>query len=233
MTVNLYTDEEMLQLSGIQHYAFCPRQWALIHIEQFWNENSLTAEGSILHNNVDDPFRRETDGTGIITLRGVRLLSHVLGLTGTADAIEVQPHLNAPHSKTMLLKSKMFDMIPIEYKRGHRKINDCDRMQVSAQAIIIEEMFGINVTRGAIFYWEERHREYFDIDTRLRSAVMNAASEMHRLANNKILPTAHQESHCKSCSLFDYCLPSTSIKSAQTYLDKTLSIIIKDNEETA
>lgn len=87
-----YSDEEMLQLSGIQHYAFCPRQWALIHIEQLWDNNSLTAEGTLLHQNVDNPFVRETDGSGIITLRGVRIASHNLGLSGIADAIQLRPH---------------------------------------------------------------------------------------------------------------------------------------------
>lgn len=228
-----YSDEEMLQLSGIQHYAFCPRQWALIHIEQLWDNNSLTAEGTLLHQNVDNPFVRETDGSGIITLRRVRIASHNLGLSGIADAIQLRPHKGAPRQKASLLKSRMFELIPIEYKRGHRKVNDCDRMQVSAQAMILEEMLGISISRGAIFYWEQRHREYFDVDFRLRSAVMEAVAEMHKLVETKILPESPQKGYCKSCSLFDSCLPSISLKSAQDYLDNTLSEIKKDNEETS
>ena len=138
-TTPLYEEEEMLQLSGIQHYVFCPRQWALIHLEQLWTDNSLTTEGSLLHENVDNPFIRETNGSQTITLRGFRLASPVLGLSGIADAIEIYPYENAPTSKQALLKSKLYDALPIEYKRGKPKTTDCDRIQVTTQAIILEE----------------------------------------------------------------------------------------------
>lgn len=232
MTVASYSDEEMIQLSGIQHYVFCPRQWALIHIERLWDDNFLTAEGSLLHSNVDNPAMRETDSTGTLTLRGIRLASKTLGLSGTADAIELHPHEDAPKDKAELIKSRMFDLIPVEYKRGHRKTSDCDRIQVAAQAMIMEEMLGISVSRGAIFYWEERHREYFDIDTALRSAVIDAVSEMHRLSDKKILPESRKNSSCRACSLFNTCLPTLSGKSARKYIDDTLSDMTKQNEKT-
>lgn len=227
MTSGIYSEEEMLQLSGIQHYVFCPRQWALIHIDQLWVDNILTAEGTMRHCNVDNPFMRETDGSGIVTLRGIRVVSNTLGLSGTADAVELHPHKDAPKHKASLLKSRMFDLVPVEYKRGRRKVSDCDRLQVVAQAMAIEEMQGINVTRGAIFYWEERHREYFEIDASLRTAVREAAAEMHRLADSKTLPKPIKTSSCKACSLFDSCMSTLHRKSALKYIDDTLG-----NDET-
>lgn len=222
---NLYSDEEMLQLSGIQHYVFCSRQWALIHLEQLWADNTLTAEGSLLHENVDNPFFRETNGSNVITLRGFRLASPILGLSGIADAIEINPHEDAPVSKQAILKSKMYDILPIEYKRGKPKINDCDRMQVAAQAIILEEMLEVKVDRGAVFYWEVRHREYFDISDELRARVVAAAAEMHSLVKSNVLPKAIKKRHCKNCSLFDYCLPSLNGRNVGKYLSDSLGLI--------
>lgn len=221
----LYTDEEMLQLSGIQHYVFCPRQWALIHIEQIWADNILTAEGSLLHQNVDNPFLRETNGSQTITLRGLRLASPTLGLSGIADAIEIYPHDNAPTTKQALLKSKMYDVLPIEYKHGKPKINDCDRVQVTVQAIILEEMLGVKINKGAIFYWEVRHREYFDISSDLRDLAFKTAAEMHAVFNGGVLPGAIKKSHCKSCSLVDLCCPSLMGRSAKRYISESIASI--------
>ena len=215
----------MLQLSGIQHYVFCPRQWALIHIEQLWSDNSLTTEGSLLHENVDNPFLRETNGSQTITLRGFRLASPLLGLSGIADAIEIYPYENAPTSKQALLKSKLYNALPIEYKRGKPKITDCDRIQVVAQAIILEEMLGIKITKGAVFYWETRHREYFDISDELKAQTIKTASDMHETFKNNFIPKAIKKSHCKKCSLIDKCLPSLKGRSAVKYLSDSIESI--------
>ena len=225
-----YRDEEMLQLSGIQHYVFCPRQWALIHLEQLWDDTYLTAEGSLLHANVDNPFTRETNGSGLLTLRGIRLVSSRLGLSGIADAVEIYPFEDAPKVKSSLLKSKKYDLIPVEYKRGRRKANDCDCLQVVAQAMILEEMLGVMIKRGAIFYWEERHREYFDINDDMRDKVEKAVSDMHKIMSESSLPLAHKCSSCKSCSLIDRCLPALSGKSASKYINDTLK---ESNEEAS
>lgn len=225
MSKRLYTEDELLQLSGIQHYVFCPRQWALIHIEQQWTDNSLTAEGTLLHGNVDNPFLRETNGSQTITLRGVRLASPVLGLSGISDAVEIYPHENAPTSKQALLKSKLYDALPIEYKRGKPKITDCDRMQVTAQAIILEEMLGITIRKGAVFYWETRHREYFDITDELKEQTIKTASDMHVAFNNNFIPKAVKKSHCKNCSLLDNCMPSFKGRSAVEYLSDSIESI--------
>ena len=222
---HLYTDDEMLQLSGIQHYVFCPRQWALIHIEQQWSDNSLTTEGTLLHENVDNPFLRETNGSQTITLRGIRLASPVLGLSGIADAVEIYPHENVPTSKQALLKSKLYDALPIEYKRGKPKTTDCDRIQVAAQAIILEEMLGIKIHKGAVFYWETRHREYFDISDELKKLTIKTAADMHVDFNNNSIPKPIKKSHCKNCSLLDNCLPSLKGRSAAKYLSDSIESI--------
>lgn len=188
--IELYNDDDMLQLSGIQHFMYCQRQWALIHIEGLWEENRLTAEGRLLHENCDNPYLKESNRNNTILLRSVRLASHSLGLTGMADAIEITPSKESPKNKNAIIESRLFNAIPIEYKRGHKKISDCDRVQVAAQSMILEEMMDIEIKTGAIFYWEERHREYFDIDSRLRTEVINLTAEMHRLVKEGSTPKA-------------------------------------------
>lgn len=220
-----YSEEEMLQLSGVQHFVFCPRQWALIHIEQLWADNSLTVEGSLLHENVDNPFNREVNGPSVITLRGLRLCSSRLGLSGIADAVEIHPYPDAPAGKQAILKSGLFDALPVEYKRGKSKINDCDRLQVVAQSVILEEMLKIKITRGAVFYWETRHREYIDISEDLRGNLHTVVAMMHDIARSNILPSPIKKPHCRSCSLLDVCIPSLSGRSALKYLKNSLDVI--------
>lgn len=218
-----YSDEEMLQLSGVQHFAFCPRQWALLHIEQIWNDNHLTIEGSILHDNVDNPFLRETNGSDVLSLRGLKIASHRLGLNGIADVVEIYPlSTTSLKDKELLLKSKLFKALPIEYKRGSRKISNCDRLQVTAQAMILEEMLGVRIDTGAIFYWKERHREYFTIEEGLRREVIQTCTSMHDIINSGITPKSKKRPECKSCSIVDICLPSIITKNVNKYLSEIL-----------
>ncbi len=121
-----YADDEMIPLSGIQHFMFCERQWALIHLECRWQENFLTAEGALLHERVDDPSVRKSGPFGIVTLRGLRVASRRLGLFGVADAVELHPVATGKRSVAELVASREFTIMPVEYKRGHRKISDCD-----------------------------------------------------------------------------------------------------------
>lgn len=226
-----YTEDEMLQLSGIQHYVLCPRQWALICMEQYWEDNGLTTEGSILHANVDNPFYRETSGSNILTLRGLRLSSKKLGLSGIADAVEIIPHSEERMTKARLLESGKFDMLPIEYKRGTRKINDCDRIQVTAQALMLEEQFKIRINRGAIFYWQDRHREYFEISDDLRRRTEEMACEMHRIIDSMSIPKSEKKPHCNKCSLIDYCMPGISGKSANRYIEESIRGLMDQQSE--
>lgn len=130
-----YDDDHMLMLSGIQHYMFCPRQWALIHIEQQWEENRLTAEGQLLHQNVDDPSYRQKNGD-VITLRAVTIASHSLGLYGVTDAVELLPSDNAKDAITHPRYPGFWKPYPIEYKRGRPKTDERDKVQLAAQAMM-------------------------------------------------------------------------------------------------
>lgn len=217
-----YSEDEMLMLSGIQHYMFCPRQWALIHIEQQWSDNSLTTQGNILHTNVDNPYYRQKNGT-TITLRSVHIASKQLGLYGVADAIELLETEDAANSITHPKYKGDWMPLPIEYKRGHSKIDQCDRVQLTAQVIALEEMYNLSIEYGAIFYAETKRRELVTITDELRTLTHSCACQMHKIYNSKILPKADQKSHCKNCSIIDICLPQLQkCRSVKKYLKHEL-----------
>lgn len=217
-----YTDEEMLMLSGIQHFMFCPRQWALIHIEQLWSENALTAEGHILHENVDNPkYRRLNNGT--LTLRGINLVSRELGLSGTADAIECTPAQTDDNGVALPGYRGKWLVMPVEYKRGKVKPTEMDEVQLTAQVMCLEEMFSISISRGALFYFQERHRHYIDISDELRKLTRYLASEMHVLLENGMTPPPEKKAHCRNCSLIDHCMPGMeTLRKASNYLKSNL-----------
>jgi CRISPR-associated exonuclease Cas4 len=183
--------EDGLPLSGLQHLAFCPRQWALIHLEQAWAENRLTAEGKLLHERADLPgqVRRPQ----LRTVRGLTLSSRRLGLTGRADVVEFRP-----------------EPYPVEYKRGKRKPTDCDLVQLCAQAFCLEEMLGEAVPRGAIFYGEPRRRTDVEFTPALRARTETLAATMHHLYRTHTTPSAQPGKHCTNCSLVDQCLPEVT-----------------------
>ncbi len=220
-----YNEDEMLQLSGIQHYMFCPRQWALIHLDQVWTDNYLTTEGSLLHKNVDNPFFRETGHGSVLTLRGLKIASYQLGLSGITDAVEIHPYDNAPKRKSEIIKSHLFEALPIEYKRGKPKTNDCDRIQVAAQASILEEMLGVRINKGAIFYWETRHREYVEITPTMKEMVVKLSNEMHEMFKRRRIPTAVKRRECRSCSIYDYCLPTIKGRSVKKYFLESMATL--------
>lgn len=187
--------EEALPISGLQHLAFCPRQWGLIHLERAWAENRLTAEGRLLHERADLPGQvRRHD---LRTVRGLLLLSRRLQLTGRADVVEFHP---AP--------------FPVEYKRGKRKPTDCDLVQLCAQALCLEEMLGVDVPQGAIFYGKPRRRIDVAFDPALRARTEALAVTMHRLYSAHETPPAQPARHCLSCSLVNQCLPLVTAGSA-------------------
>ena len=145
----MYTEDEMLMLSGIQHFMFCPRQWALIHIEQQWAENKLTTEGQILHKNVDNPFYRQKNGD-VITLRSLHIASKELGLYGVTDAVDLIPADSSEDAITHNRYKGYWKPYPVEYKRGHQKPDERDEVQLAAQAMCLEEMYGIQIPYGAL-----------------------------------------------------------------------------------
>ena len=222
-----YTDDEMLMLSGIQHYMFCPRQWALIHIEQQWTDNRLTAEGELLHMHVDDPAYRQKNGN-TITLRAVHIASNTLGLYGICDAIELLPSETNENAITHPKYTGFWKPYPIEYKRGHHKPDERDEVQLAAQVICLEEMYGIHIQEAALYYNETRHREVIRINEPLRKLTYELSDAMHKTFDSGVTPKVVERRNCKSCSLMDICVPElTKSSSVTNYLKKSF------NEETA
>lgn len=192
-----FADEDLdsaLPLSGLQHLAFCPRQWALIHLEQAWAENRLTSEGRLLHEKADLPGQSRRHD--LHTVRGLPLGSRRLGLSGRADVVEFRP-----------------EPFPVEYKRGRRKPDDCDLVQLCAQALCLEEMLGQPVPHGAIFYGEPRRRLEVEFSPQLRARTESLASEMHRLYQSRETPPAKPGKYCQNCSLVNICLPHATAES--------------------
>jgi len=214
-----YQEDDMLMLSGIQHYMFCPRQWALIHVEQQWSDNRLTTEGTILHRRVDDPKTRQKVGD-VITLRSVNIASKRLGLYGLTDAVELVPSDGTCNAIIHPSYPGYWKVYPVEYKHGHAKPDERDEVQLAAQCMCLEEMYNIHIDSAAIFYWETRHREIVNITERLRSITIECAEGMHSIMKNGVTPSAVSKPHCKNCSLVDLCMPS--IGNAKQYLDTYL-----------
>ena len=212
----------MLLLSGIQHYVFCPRQWALIHLEQQWEENVLTIEGMLLHEHVDNPSYRIKRGDQL-TLRRVTIASKALGLSGLSDAIELLPVDTEEEAIVHPAYPGFWKPVPVEYKRGRSKPNRCDEVQVAAQTICLEEMYGIHIPKGMIFYDEEKGRQEVIVDEELRQFTRQCADEMHQIYENGVTPSASYGAHCRSCSLYDVCVPLLGVKqSVRDYLISNL-----------
>ena len=209
-------------LSGIQHYMFCPRQWALIHIEQQWADNRLTTEGQLLHKNVDNPFYRQKNGD-TITLRSLHIASKRLGLYGITDAVELIPSDSPEDSITHNRYPGYWKPYPVEYKRGHSKPDERDEVQLAAQAMCLEEMYGINIPYGALYYDEVKHRETIAISEGLRKTTQQCAKQMHDIFKSGIMPKPVKASHCRNCSLKDICMPEMSdCTQVKTYLNNNL-----------
>lgn len=188
-------DCELIAISALQHYAYCPRQFALIHIEQVWEENRFTAEGRLLHERVDSGVaeqRRETRYE-----RGVLLHSQQYRLTGKMDLLEIE-------------QGDPLKYYPVEYKRGKPKVEDWDRIQLCAQALCIEEMRDAVVDEGAIWYWEVRKREPVVIDGALRATTKAMIEGAHALLSLGRTPLPIEDrKRCRACSLLDLCEPDT------------------------
>lgn len=194
--------DDFLPLSGLQHLAFCERQCALIHVEGVWEENRLTVEGRHLHERVDEAGDEVRDGVRVA--RGLSLRSDRLRLVGKADVVEFRPE----------------GPFPVEYKRGARKKWLHDEIQLCAQALCIEEMMGVPVSRGAIYYGASKKRREVEIDDALRRETEEVAARFHRLVAAGRSPPAVLLPKCRSCSLVDACMPSVSggSRSAAAYL---------------
>jgi len=195
----LYDDEDLVPISALQHALFCERQFALIHIEQLWEENQFTAEGKVLHERVDVEhhesrrrFRQEF---------GMAVRSPQRGLIGKCDLVELY----------LAPDGKVAEAVPIEFKRGKNKEENVDRVQLCAQAFCLEEMFGISVARGQFYYLQEHRRTTVDIDAPLRIQTAEVLSRIRQLLNLGTTPLAvYKKKKCDHCSLIELCMPKSA-----------------------
>ncbi|PKL57001.1 MAG: CRISPR-associated protein Cas4 [Methanomicrobiales archaeon HGW-Methanomicrobiales-6] len=213
-----YTDEELLALSGIQHFCFCRRQWALIHVERQWEENLRTVEGHLVHKRVDDPYFTESRGDVVIS-RAFPLASYTLGLYGVADVVE---YIRSENGLSLPGHEGLWTMRPVEYKRGKPKIDERDEVQLCAQAMCLEEMFNVHIDRGDFYYNEIRRRVPLLLSAELRDKVRLLSEEMHVLFRKGVTPPAEVSKKCNLCSLQNVCMPKLTKKnlSVRRYVRK-------------
>lgn len=212
--------DDYLLLSGIQHFAFCRRQWALIHIEQLWKENVLTFGGRQMHRNADDPFFTESRGDVLIS-RSVPLVSHVLKIYGVADVVEYH---RSDTGITISGREGCWIAVPVEYKAGKKKPDDRDEVQLCAQAICLEEMYQAQIERGYLYYGKTWRRTEVLFDDELRRRVSELVAGMYALYDTGITPPAVLLPHCKNCSLVELCMPAVSSRGRS--VDRYLVICI-------
>ena len=211
----MYDESDYIMLSALQHYMFCPRQCALIHIEQQWVENRFTAEGKVLHERADSGNSQMVGGLRVV--RSLAICSQKYGLSGKADVVEFH------HDGTVY---------PVEYKRGRPKKNRCDEVQLYAQALCLEEMLNVEILVGALFYGQKRRRKEVVFDTELCELTLDVIENAHRMIVSGQTPAAEYDKKCDSCSLSNLCLPKscTSSRSVRRYLSSRLR---GQNEENA
>nr|WP_320116788.1 CRISPR-associated protein Cas4 [uncultured Desulfuromonas sp.] len=199
----MYDESDYIMLSALQHYMFCPRQCALIHVEQLWAENRYTAEGQVLHERVDSHEKTKIGGVRIVRTLPIR--SSRLGLSGQADVVEF-------HADGTVL--------PVEYKRGRPKKDQCDEVQLCAQALCLEEMLSVDIAEGALFYGQKRRRKAVVFDPALRELTLSIAQQVHDLIARQHTPPAVYSKKCDQCSLLHLCLPHSCEKqrSVKKYL---------------
>lgn len=214
-----FKEEDYLQLSGLQHFSFCRRQWALIHIEQQWAENLRTVDGRILHEKAHDGSCREKRGDLLIT-RDMSIHSPTLGICGSCDVVEFY---RGAEGIPLPGQEGLWQPYPVEYKRGAPKLTDADRLQLCAQAMCLEEMLCCQVPQGALFYGETRRREVVVLDEGLRSQVKALLTEMHDLYRRGRTPKVKPSKSCNACSLRELCLPKLARKhNVGEYLRKSV-----------
>lgn len=198
-----YKEEDFLLLSGIQHFVFCKRQWALIHIEQQWQENLRTIEGEILHEKTHDETVKEKRKDLIIS-RGMNIFSRTMGITGTCDVVELHHNI---HGVSIFGRDGTYQAVPVEYKRGKPKENEADVLQLCAQAMCLEEMLVCEIPEGFLFYGEIKRRVKVLLTEELRERVKLMVKEMHELYDRRYTPKVKVSKSCKACSLAEICMP--------------------------
>jgi len=210
--LSFHSEDDLVMISALQHYLFCPRQCALIHLEQQWLENRLTAEGRILHERVHTSGRESRRTLRVeydVPIRSLRL-----GVTGRADIVEF--HLN---------EEGVWLPFPVEYKRGRPKKDDTDQVQLCAQAICLEEMLDCLVPEGALYYGQKKRRFVVAFDPSLREKTAQTAAAVHALLADGRTPPPRYEARCESCSFLTLCLPKVvTRKRVKNYLRKMAAV---------
>lgn len=215
----MYKEEDFLQLSGIQHFAFCRRQWALAYIELQWQENARTVEGHLLHENAHDAAMKEKRGD-LIIVRAMPVHSREIGISGECDVVEFH---KSGDGIPISGREGTYTVVPVEYKRGKPKSNDVDALQVAAQALCLEEMLCCDIPYGYIYYGEIRHREKIEFTEELRRKVKDMFAEMHKYYEQRYTPKVKWSKSCNACSLKDICLPVLNKNvSVKKYLDSRM-----------
>ncbi len=205
----MYSEDELLPISALQHMVFCERQAALIHIEGLWEENVLTVEGEELH---ERAHGQETSTlSGVHTVRGLRVRSLRLGLIGVADVVEFR-RVEHPDEgvKVPIIGTGLWQPYIIEYKHGKPKLDRSDEVQLCAQAMCLEEMLGVSIQESAFFYGMPRRRKTAALDNPLRHETEEVAERVHRLLLSRKTPAPVYSHKCPKCSLIDRCLPKAT-----------------------
>ena len=214
-----FKEEEYLQLSGIQHFCFCRRQWALIHVEQQWAENLRTVDGKILHERAHDGGLREKRGSLLIT-RDLRIASPSLGVSGACDVVEFrrsESGIALPHEEGL------YQPYPVEYKHGAPRQDHANELQLCGQAMCLEEMLCCTIAKGALYFGETRHRVEITFSPALREEVRSTLEQMHQLYQRGYTPKVKPSKSCNACSLKELCLPKLMrTSSVKTYLEKQM-----------
>jgi len=226
----MFTEDDLLPVSALSHLIYCERRAALIHIEQVWDDNRFTVEGTLFHERVDEQGP-ETRGDLHIA-RGVRLRSLRLGLVGRADVVEFHriavraPPEPADEATGVALPDRegLWRPFPVEYKRGRPKPDRSDEVQLCAQALCLEEMLGVGVPEGALFYGKTRRRLVVSLDDTLRAETETAAARLRTLFDSRQTPKPERSKKCQRCSLARLCLPKAARgRSAAQYLRDALA----------
>lgn len=214
-----YQEEDYLMISGIQHFQFCRRQWALIHIEQQWAENVHTVVGELMHQKVHDPEFKEKR-KDVLIVRVLPVSSRELGISGECDVVEFH---KCEDGVKLYGHRGLYRIYPIEYKKGHPKTTEEDILQLAAQAVCLEEMFSTKISEGALFYGETRRREVIAITDALRTQMKDIFAEMHQYYDRGYTPKVKWSKRCNGCSLKDICVPKLGKAiSAKEYISQTL-----------
>jgi CRISPR-associated exonuclease Cas4 len=218
--IDEYPEDQWLELSGVQHFAFCHRQWALIHIEGVWQDNLRTTEGDIEHERAHDHSASDKR-RDVLTVRDLRVHSARIGVVGDCDVVEFH---RSQTGVALAGRDGLWQAYPVEYKHGSTKhFTDADRVQLCGEAICLEDMLGCSIPEGALFYQKTKHREIVTLDSDLRREFMDLLGQMRYMYERGITPKPKLIPGCASCSLKDLCLPElTRRQTVRTYIARRL-----------